>query len=354
MECSSPPAGCNAPFQQGDEMEIMVKNDSAINCRSVTRNLPTFLGIGSMRCGSTWLYEVLRRHPDVQLASCKEMDFFFMHKMLRHDLAWYETHFKTADDTTPKPVRGEISPLYARLKGWQVNRIASLLPDARIILTLRHPIDRVWSQAVYEFGHRSHRDVRKVGALEFLRQVERQRSRLSSDYCRTIRIWSDAFGADALHIALFDQFRADPKKFVRNILKHIGASTDWTIPAELLEKKVWATNTLVKHDRKIPDLVRWYIADRMLEPTERLNERLQGRVSKWVDDLRDIRKQQRPGWRLLKHLNRAVLSLPETLAYEAYHLTLDARLLVRWWQLRNGYSLRRDVDRPGLKLQSSY
>src|ERR1051325_8404421 len=105
MECSSPPAGCNAPFQQGDEMEIMVKNDSAINCRSVTRNLPTFLGIGSMRCGSTWLYKVLRRHPDVQLASCKEMDFFFMHKMLRHDLAWYETHFKTADDTTPKPVQ---------------------------------------------------------------------------------------------------------------------------------------------------------------------------------------------------------------------------------------------------------
>ena len=37
--------------------------------------LPTFVGIGSMRCGSTWLYEVLRSHPDVRLSDAKELDF---------------------------------------------------------------------------------------------------------------------------------------------------------------------------------------------------------------------------------------------------------------------------------------
>ena len=355
MECSSPPAGSiHVAFDTPEQTQSMVKNHFATDSGYASRTLPTFLGIGSMRCGSTWLYEVLRRHPDVQLASCKEMDFFFMHKMLEHDFDWYESHFRRSDGAPPKPIRGEISPLYARLKGWQVKRIASFLPDARIVLALRHPIDRVWSQAVYEFGHRSHRDVRKVGALEFLRQVERQRSRLSSDYCRTIRIWSDAFGADALHIALFDQLRADPQTYVENILKHIGASTPWTIPADLLAKKVWATNTLVKHDRKIPELVRWYIADRLLKPTERLNEILQGQVSKWVDELREIRAQGRFSWRLLKRLNRAVLSVPETLAYEAYHAVLDVRLLLRWRQLRNVYSVQRDNDRSELKLQSSY
>src|SRR5262249_48884715 len=140
------------------------------------RNLPTFLGIGSMRCGSTWLYQVLRLHPDIQLANCKEMDFFFMRKMLKYDLDWYQNHLVPSPHAARKAIRGEISPLYARLKGWQVKRIAALLPEARIVLTLRHPIERTWSQAVYEFGHRSHRDVRKVRAVEFLRQVERQRS----------------------------------------------------------------------------------------------------------------------------------------------------------------------------------
>jgi hypothetical protein len=212
----------------------------------------------------------------------------------------------------------------------------------------------VWSQALYEFGHRSGRDVRKVGTLEFLRQVERQRSRLSSDYCRTIKIWSDAFGSDALHIGLFDQLRDDPQDYINAILKHIGASTPWAVPVEFVQKRVWATKTLVKHDRKIPDLVRWYIAGRLLEPTQRLNELLQGRVSHWVNELRNIAGETRFRWRMLRHLNRSVLSVPETLAYEAYHVVLDLRLLLRWQQLRSLYRSQREFDDTELKLQNSY
>jgi hypothetical protein len=86
------------------------------------------------------------------MSDCKEMSFFFMGQMLHHDLHWYEAHFNPEDGGKPRPVRGEISPLYARLKAWQVNRIAGWLPELRIILTLRHPIERVWSQALLEFG----------------------------------------------------------------------------------------------------------------------------------------------------------------------------------------------------------
>ena len=73
-----------------------------------------------------------------------------------------------------------------------------------------HP-ERAWSQALYEFGHLSHRDLRKVRVTEFLRQIDRQRSKLSSDYYRTIQIWSDAFGADAVHIGFFEELRDDQR-----------------------------------------------------------------------------------------------------------------------------------------------
>src|SRR6478672_11311515 len=141
--------------------------------------LPTFLGIGSMRCGSTWLYEVLKLHPDIRMSDCKEMDFFFMLQMLQHDLRWYERHFRPNSGGGPKPIRGEISPRYARLKAWQVNRIAELLPDLRIILTLRHPIERVWSQTLYEFGRLQGKDIRSISSVDILRQLERARSKLS-------------------------------------------------------------------------------------------------------------------------------------------------------------------------------
>jgi len=289
-----------------------------------------------MRCGSTWLYEVLKCHPDIRLSDAKEMDFFFMRQMLQHDLNWYEAHFKPNDGTRPRPVRGEISPLYARLKAWQVNRIADLLPDAHIILTLRHPIERIWSQALYEFGHRSQRDVRRVRPAEFLRQVERPRSKLSSDYYRTIKIWSDAFGVDALHIGFFDQLRDDPETYINSVLKHIGASTPWILPEKFRKKKVWATNSLVKHEREIPEVVQWYIADRLLEPTERLNELLEGRVSSWVEEMRTIRGKTRYSRRILRDVNRVLLSGPERLAYEAFHALVDLRLWLRWRQFERG------------------
>jgi hypothetical protein len=293
-----------------------------------------------MRCGSTWLYQALKCHPDVRLSDRKEMNFFFMPEMLEHDLEWYEAHFKPENGDEPRPVRGEISPLYARLKAWQVNRIAALLPDLRIILTLRHPIERAWSQALFEFGYLEGRDIRRISALEFLRQVERARSKLSSNYVRTIKIWSKAFGKNALHVDFFDRLQDDPASYVNRILRHIGATTPWSLPAEFMTKKVHATNRLVEHEREIPELLQWYIADRLLEPTERLNELLNGSVSAWVEEMRTIRGKTRFSWRILEEVNRTLLSVPERLAYEAYHAVLDARLWIRWQQLQRSYASR--------------
>jgi len=258
--------------------------------------------------------------------------------MLHHDWQWYESLFHDEDREKAKPVRGEISPRYARLKAWQVNRIAELLPNLRIILTLRHPIERAWSQTLYDFGRLQGKDIRSISSVDILRQLERARSKLSSDYFRTIKIWSNAFGEEALHIDFFDDLRDDPQRYVDRILRHIGASTPWTLPPEFLKKKVWATNTLVKHEREIPEVVEWYIADGLLEPTERLNELLQGRVSHWVDDLKKIRGKTRISWRVLKEVNRALLSMPEKLAYQAYHVFLDIRFRFRWQQLARSYA----------------
>jgi hypothetical protein len=178
------------------------------------------------------------------------------------------------------------------------------------------------------------RDIGKVGSFEFLRQLERARNRFSSDYLRTIKIWTKAFGRDSLHISLFDELRKGPEVYVNDILKHIGASSPWPLPTEFRQQKIWSTNALIKQERNIPELVQWYIADQLLESTERLNALLEGRVSGWVDEMRAIRGKTRLNWRILKELNRAVFSVPETLAYKAYHAVLDIRLRRRWQQFQ--------------------
>jgi len=55
----------------------------------VHRRPPTFVGIGSLRCGSTWLYSVLKCHPDIKLSDRKEMCFFFpRYTAARSRLVW--------------------------------------------------------------------------------------------------------------------------------------------------------------------------------------------------------------------------------------------------------------------------
>jgi Sulfotransferase family len=280
------------------------------------------------------------------LSNPKEIGFFFSPRMLQHDLEWYETHFEPPDGDKPKPVRGEIAPEYTRLKAWHVNRIANLLPELRIILTVRHPIDRAWSQAVLEFGYLKRTDIRKISSLDFLREVERAHNKQFSDYHRTIKIWSKAFGQESLHIAFFDRLQNDPQTFINGILRHIGAATPWALPEKFMKTKVHATSSLVDHQRDIPEVVQWYIADRLLKPTERLNELLDGRVSGWVDEMRTIRGKARLSWRILREVNRTVLSVPERLAFEAYHVILDIRLWRRWRHFQRSYVS--DGDRSGI------
>ncbi len=125
------------------------------------------------------------------------------------------------------------------------------------------------------------------------------------------------------------------------VLKHIGAFTQWPLPEQFTNKKVWATTSLVKHERNIPEIVHWYMASQLLRPTERLNELLEGTVSGWVEEMRAITGKSKLSWRILREVNRAVLSLPERLAYEGYHVALDLRMRRRWIALQQSYRTSR-------------
>ena len=51
--------------------------------------LPTFLCIGAMKSATTWLYEILRRHPEIYLnPHIKELNFFNRH--YNRGIKWYE------------------------------------------------------------------------------------------------------------------------------------------------------------------------------------------------------------------------------------------------------------------------
>ena len=111
--------------------------------------LPHFLVIGAMKAGTTSLWHYLRSHPQVFMPDVKEVMFFDPRHNWRRGVAWYEGQFQGATDG--QTALGEASTSYTKfpvVRGVPA-RIASILPDARLLYVLRHPIERMQSHYLY-------------------------------------------------------------------------------------------------------------------------------------------------------------------------------------------------------------
>lgn len=102
--------------------------------------LPHFLGLGVQKGGTTSLQRLLEQHPNVFLPRAKELHYFSLHYAKGE--AWYKTHFEEAG---AKQLCGEITPYYL-FHPEAHKRISQLLPQAKLIVLLRDPIDRALSQ----------------------------------------------------------------------------------------------------------------------------------------------------------------------------------------------------------------
>ncbi len=119
------------------------------------RVLPDFLVVGGQRCGTTSLHDVLAQHP--QVASPRMMKgVHYFDTAFGHDEWWYRSHFHTEWYRTlrqrtgsPPYLAGEASPYYL-FHPLAAGRIHRLVPDAKIVVLLRDPVDRAVSHHRHE------------------------------------------------------------------------------------------------------------------------------------------------------------------------------------------------------------
>jgi hypothetical protein len=105
--------------------------------------LPTFLIIGSQKAGTTSLYNVLRKHPQIFMPEIKEINFFFHERLYKRGIDFYKQYFMNGKKNSN--VIGEASPGYI-CHPKAPKRIKKHLPDIKLILTVRNPIERAYSQ----------------------------------------------------------------------------------------------------------------------------------------------------------------------------------------------------------------
>jgi hypothetical protein len=110
--------------------------------------LPDFIIAGAPRSGTTWLYVLARRHPQLAMAEpmMPEPKFFLVDELWQRGVNYYSK--KWFDSLPSGQVLGEKSTNYLESPE-AAERIYRALPRVKLIFLLRNPVDRAYSNYLW-------------------------------------------------------------------------------------------------------------------------------------------------------------------------------------------------------------
>ena len=183
--------------------------------------LPNFLFIGPDKSGSTWLQARLSTHPQVFLPAAK--DTYFFGAEFGRGVDWYAAHFAKA--TPAQVVVGEICHDYL-FDSQAADRILDLIPNAHLMVCLREPVDRAFSQYLnmlrngWDLGGFSD----AVAAHPEIIDNSRYGKHLAAYYAR--------FPSEQILVTWFDELAADPQQFLDGVTAALHISRQELTEAE--------------------------------------------------------------------------------------------------------------------------
>jgi hypothetical protein len=221
------------------------------------RVLPDFLLIGTKRGGTTSLFKYLIQHPEVapifpSVQGIKDVRFFDTN--FGKGTVWYRSHFPMRLHRLyverfgkRRLLAGESTPYYL-FHPHAARRAHQLVPNARLIVLLRNPVDRAYSH---------YKDEVKTGreTMTFEEAIQQEPMRLKSEWDRILddpsyysfalehhsylshgiyvdqlKRWLSVFSPDRVAIFRSEEFYADPANVYRQVLTFLGLT-----PRELPE-----------------------------------------------------------------------------------------------------------------------
>src|SRR3954451_5570439 len=228
--------------------------------------LPNFLIVGAPKSGTTALARYLGDHPSVFFAAEKELHFFDRHEL--SDVAWYEAHFADVGD---ERCIGEGTPRYMYIPE-AVDRMAELLPDARLLVILRNPVDRAYSH----YWHNRSRGNEKRSFDDAIRdEAEHAAGGGADDHAQVGYHYLDRghyqprlervcarYPREQVHVSLFEDLRDDAQGTYSAVCRFLGVDDTFAPPAlgkQINEHRTFRSLRLrefVAENRRLPKSVR--------------------------------------------------------------------------------------------------
>lgn len=193
---------------------------------------PNFFVVGAQKCGTTSIYEHMRKHPQVFLPEIKEPEFYsskpgagkILYAQNCGSLEAYRLQYRGSEAYLAS---GDFSTGYL----WDPNapkRIHDVCPEAKIIVMLRDPVVRAHS--AYLMLLRDGLD----SSPSFSEAMRRDKARDDTSwftawhyveagmYYAQVKRYIDLFGSDRVLVLMFDDFVKTPLAVLTGIARHIG------------------------------------------------------------------------------------------------------------------------------------
>jgi hypothetical protein len=196
--------------------------------------LPNFIVIGAAKAGTTALYWYLAEHPAVFMSPVKETNYFAygldaggrlvygdpdVHRFPVKSLGDYEQLFANVGGAT---AIGEASPIYLECPQ-AAGRIRERLPGARIICSLRQPVERAYSDYLMYLRRRGRRfdPARELSATAGWARPDSRWMQVSR-YAQQLERYFEAFPREQIHVLLIDDFKPSPLGAVQDVYRFVS------------------------------------------------------------------------------------------------------------------------------------
>ncbi len=205
--------------------------------------LPDFIIPGFSRSGTSSMREMLDSHPDIFTPGNPdfdpenrdrtknkpkfELDFFNEDKKWDRGIEWYSSLFESDAQLV-----GEKTPRYL-LSSTALSRIASTIPHVKLIILMRNPIDRLFSQYHQFIRRDSPRKPKGIFSgrgedsppMQFEEFLETEDGHLSFEkgrYGHWLKTAFDIFPRNQIHLVFNEEMAAKTKKVMLEVFRFLG------------------------------------------------------------------------------------------------------------------------------------
>lgn len=287
---------------------------------------PYFIGIGGQRCGTTWLYSHLKKHPEIWMPPVKELHYFsrddkylspsaisipgffqrisksryepdrtkrgmyFLFRALRNrkwsTVKWYMLYYfgyyddKWYSKLFPKNglKTGEITPNYSMLEADDIEKLYQINPDVKLILMIRNPVDRAWSGLRFtteKLSQKIHEGDRLFEQISDKQHLE------GGEFFKTIKNYLKVFPSNQLLIIHYEAIKEHPKDVLHSLCDFLDIG-EFNSEFVDLSKKV---NSAQK--KNMPEEILSFLENYYKNEVVNLQKLLGGYTLNWTDPVQN-------------------------------------------------------------------